>query len=332
YSIPRFPSTTQPVLYRLYVILYTFPMDQQLLNAAQITLSTCLKLQPHETLLIVDDDDSPHAVVEALYQTAKDIQSQVIRITMTPREFNGQELPEAIAQALKSVDVFLGPTSKSFSHTEARRQASKAGVRGATLPGVTEDMFRRLMSADYLQISQQARQLLTQINAAKSCHITAPNGTDVTLEIAHDFEPDDGILDQPGAFGNLPAGEVMGAPTNANGVIIVDIMGDIITQPTRIQVQDNHITKIESNESGQKFQALLDKAAAKDGNRNAFQVAELGIGLNPLAQITGNVLEDEKVINTCHIAFGDNSSYPGGSNQASIHLDGVILQPLINYF
>lgn len=60
----------------------------------------------------------------------------------------------------------------------------------------------------------------------------------------------------------------------------------------------------------------------------AFNVAELGIGTNDRARITGNVLEDEKAIGTAHIAFGDNKSM-GGTVRVASHLDGVILSPTV---
>lgn len=300
-----------------------------LVAAAKITLSTCLGLKPGESLLIVEDDGSPASVVDALYDQAKIIGIEVSRIRIPSRQFHGQELPPVVAVALKSVDAFLGPTSKSFSHTDARREATKHGIRGATLPGVAEDMFVRVMQADYQQIKQHAIQLLAIINPATKIHITAANGTDVTLTKPHPFEPDYGIYDQAGEFGNLPAGEIMGAPANTSGILVFDRMGDVITEPTKIIVENNHIVDIQNNESGARLKTLLHQASLHDNNQNAYYIAELGIGLNSLAQITGNILEDEKVLGTCHIAVGDNTSYTGGVNNSSIHQDGIVINPTI---
>lgn len=305
--------------------------NDKISNAAHITLQTCLGLKPGETLLIVEDENSPHAITQALYAQAKQLGALPIIISVPPRQLDGQELPPVIAAALLNVDVFLGPTSKSFSHTDARRAATKAGVRGATLPGVTEDMFARLMQADYQVIKQQSGILLKKIKAASQIHITSPSGTDLHLEIPFEFEPDHGILDQPGDFGNLPAGEVMGAPANSHGIMVFDRLGDTITEPTRLTVKDNRVVDIQANDSGHRLRSLLDQAVSLDRNQNALYLAEIGIGLNPLAKITGNVLEDEKVLDTCHIALGDNTSYPGGTNHASIHVDGVIIKPKLEF-
>jgi leucyl aminopeptidase (aminopeptidase T) len=40
------------------------------------------------------------------------------------------------------------------------------------------------------------------------------------------------------------------------------------------------------------------------GGGHGRSIAELGIGTKPAAILTGNVLEDEKVIGTMHLAFG----------------------------
>ena len=79
--------------------------------------------------------------------------------------------------------------------------------------------------------------------------------------------------------------------------------------------------------------ALLQEAEGKlpEGQglvyrRNARNIGELGIGLNPAANITGNMLEDEKAFNTCHFAIGENYDNDAPS---LIHLDGVVRNPTI---
>jgi len=52
------------------------------------------------------------------------------------------------------------------------------------------------------------------------------------------------------------------------------------------------------------------------------------VGTNDAAQIIGNILEDEKVMGTIHIAFGNNVSM-GGTVNVPIHLDGIIQSPTV---
>ena len=86
------------------------------------------------------------------------------------------------------------------------------------------------------------------------------------------------------------------------------------------------------------FELLTDNGHVRNQNefkkklwsiKNARKVAELGIGTNPKAILSGNVLEDEKVLGTCHVAVGDNTSYDGGKNKAEVHWDGIVIQPTI---
>ena len=64
------------------------------------------------------------------------------------------------------------------------------------------------------------------------------------------------------------------------------------------------------------------------GGEHGRALAELGIGTNPAAILTGNVLEDEKVIGTIHLAFGTSAGL-GGVNVAGVHIDGVLLRPTV---
>jgi len=62
--------------------------------------------------------------------------------------------------------------------------------------------------------------------------------------------------------------------------------------------------------------------------KEAYNIAELGIGTNDQAIVTGEILEDEKVMGTAHIALGNNISM-GGTCNVGIHVDGVFLNPNI---
>jgi leucyl aminopeptidase (aminopeptidase T) len=57
-------------------------------------------------------------------------------------------------------------------------------------------------------------------------------------------------------------------------------------------------------------------------------IAELGIGTNPNACVTGHILEDEKAIGTAHLAFGTSASF-GGDNVSNVHIDGLVRAPTI---
>jgi len=96
----------------------------------------------------------------------------------------------------------------------------------------------------------------------------------------------------------------------------------ILDSPLEFRVEKRYVTDIKGKHAG-KLNSILDKVGEKARN-----IAEFGIGINPEAKLIGNVLEDEKVGGTVHIALGDNSTF-GGDVIAGIHLDGIIRNPEI---
>jgi leucyl aminopeptidase (aminopeptidase T) len=97
----------------------------------------------------------------------------------------------------------------------------------------------------------------------------------------------------------------------------------MVDEPIRIVVRDGYATEITGGESARRFVALLEPHG-----RDGRTVAEFGIGTNDKAILTGVILEDEKVMGTIHIAFGDNKSM-GGTVRVASHLDGLVRQPTV---
>ena len=86
------------------------------------------------------------------------------------------------------------------------------------------------------------------------------------------------------------------------------------------------ITEAEQRPAILEKEGKLPQGQAAVYKRNARNIGELGIGLNPAATITGNMLEDEKAFHTCHFAIGENYDNDAPS---LIHLDGVVREPTI---
>ena len=95
-----------------------------------------------------------------------------------------------------------------------------------------------------------------------------------------------------------------------------------LEEPIKVYVEKGYVIKIEGGRA-KEFENLLDSAG-----KEARNIAELGIGTNEKARVTGNILEDEKVIGTCHIALGNNAGF-GGKVNVQLHLDGIIRNPTI---
>ena len=299
-----------------------------LLSASVVAIRDCMGAQAGERVLVVTDEPL-RRIGYALRQAALTLGHEVLLVEMLPRATNGEEPPAAVAALMTQVDVVLCPTSKSLTHTDARRAASAAGVRVATLPGVTEDIMVRCMNADYGRIAERTRRICALMAETRTVRVQAPAGTALTMPVAgRQAHASSGLFREKGQWGNLPTGEAYLAPVEgaSNGVLVVDgsMAGvGMTSQPIRIVVKDGYATDITGGPEAGKLAALLEPHG-----RDARTVAEFGVGTNDRATLTGVILEDEKVMGTIHVAFGDNKSM-GGSVRVASHLDGLVLQPTV---
>ena len=303
-------------------------ISTELLSASAIAIRDCMGTQRGERLLIVTDEPL-RSIAYALQQAAKDLDLEVMVVEMLPRRSNGEEPPAMVAEMMTKADVVLCPTSKSLTHTNARRAATAAGARVGTLPGVTEDIMVRCMNADYHRIAERTQRLCALMEKTATIRVTSPAGTDVLMPVAgRRAHASSGLFRARGQWGNLPTGEAYLAPLEelSEGIVVVDgsMAGvGVTSQPIRIVVEKGYATDITGGLEADKLVALL----APHG-RDARNVAEFGIGTNDRATLTGVILEDEKVMGTIHIAFGDNKSMGGNVGVAS-HLDGLVRQPSV---
>lgn len=297
-------------------------------TAAETAITDCLRLGADETLVIVTDDDR-RAIADALYTAAQTVTDDVTLVQYPPGEQHGEEPPAVVADALASGDAFLAPTTKSLSHTRARQQATDAGVRGATLPGITETVFEAGVAADYEAIATESARIYEAVSDAATVRVETPAGTDVTFDVTgRTWQQDTGEISTPGTFSNLPAGEVFISPTSATGTLVVDgtMMphGRLTDRTLRFELADGYVTAVDDDALREQMET-----AAEAVGQAAYNVAELGIGTNTgVTELIGSVLLDEKAAGTVHVAIGDDAGI-GGDTEAPLHLDGIITQPTV---
>ena len=155
--------------------------------------------------------------------------------------------------------------------------------------------------------------------------MSCPKGTDFTLDLTgRSGHSDDGDMRSSGAFGNLPCGEGYVAPLNGQGRLVVASLAGIGLGHGDLTVEDGRLTHATGPE-GEQLLATLRKAGELGTN-----LAELGVGTNEQATLTGIVLEDEKMLGTVHIAFGASMAI-GGTVSVPVHLDSVIVEPTLQH-
>jgi leucyl aminopeptidase (aminopeptidase T) len=270
-------------------------------QAVRAVVRDCLGVSEGEEVLVVCNPATAE-LGERMRAEAGEAGADAVLATIAERASHAAEPPRTVAEAMKAADVVLAPTVQSLSHTASRKAASEAGARIATLPGVTEEMLARVMSADMAELRRRGAAVAKALDDGSEARVTCPNGSDVRVSLeGRTAIPDAGELTATGAFGNLPCGEGFIAPAHTEGRLVIDgsIAGvGLVDSPVELTVEADHLVR----------------AAGEQTNEKAI--------------LTGNVLEDEKILGTCHVAFGASAAI-GGNIQVPVHLDCVVMKPTV---
>ncbi|MFQ5329431.1 MAG: aminopeptidase [Thermodesulfobacteriota bacterium] len=270
-------------------------------------------------------------VVEALEESG--LFSRIADKSITPPLLRRAE--EVIRGVIKGrkrksgVDAVIAMSRFSTSHTRFRGLlCALKGVRYASMPLFERSMFAGPMRGDWKELALRTELLAETIRGSREVIITTPNGTDLRLAIkGRPVLADTGILNSPGAFSNLPAGEVFLAPLEgkAEGRLVLEWAPTRrLVSPVILYVRNGIVTRVAGREPyADELRQTLKK------NRNFRNIAELGIGTNERAERPDNILESEKIMGTIHIALGDNATF-GGKVKTPFHQDFVFFHPTLS--
>ena len=311
--------------------------QDKMFTAALGALEHLFKLTINDNILIVTDTYS--AEIAGAFKNAgveKGCSVSIYKIDNDKRPL--QKIPAELETLLHGKTIVLNiiksfPEEISFRIKWIHKVEENKIIRMGHMPGITEEMMLNSVNVDFVGMKTTAGKLIESLENAVQLHITTDAGTDILLGVAgRKFIGD--IEINPGKMCNIPCGEIYCAPleSEANGVIVFDAsIGDIglLKQPLKVYVKAGRITKFESNDKE------LEKRITEltDVDDEARVIGELGIGVNPGARITGNMLEDEKSLGTSHIAFGNNADFVGGGkNNSKIHRDYLFYRPTIEIY
>ncbi|MBU2535789.1 MAG: hypothetical protein ABIK32_01820 [Chloroflexota bacterium] len=169
------------------------------------------------------------------------------------------------------------------------------------------------------------------VTRAKVARVTTPKGTDLTLGVEgrkaqafHGFA-EKGMLSSPPNI-EVNCGPVEGT---AEGKFVADVALDIlppeygfvlVSEPIEVTVHKGFATEIKGGREAEALKEILE--ATKDPN--VYNIAELGIGMNPKCIPDGRPLMNEGTLGNIHIGIGTNEYFPGGTIRAAAHLDLVM--------
>jgi hypothetical protein len=179
----------------------------------------------------------------------------------------------------------------------------------------TESMIRTY-GIDMQELIAFRGKLIDKVRRAKTIRITSARGTDITVTPR---------------FWKESEGEICTAPIEqqSNGSIVIDgcAYWGPPEKPFPLEIQNGRVTNIASLDEADKQQRYVRNDLTRDNNSNVL--AELGIGINPGANWSEELMESEQARGTCHCGFGRNLQFQGGENNSSYHFDLVIQKPTI---
>ena len=297
-------------------------MNDKLLDVAKKIIDESLEIKSYEKVCLVTDNDND--IVDAFRESLINSEIEYEELMITDKRNPSSSIPEA-REYFDKCDVIIAPTLKSITHSQETTEAKKNNKRGVTLPGITEEIFLKILEADIKKVDGLNQELNGLLKGSKKIRVTTENGTDVFFSVKGRKWVLDNFKKENKDIGNLPSGEVFIAPVedSMNGIIVIDYYEKIKPRDkATLNVKNGKIVKW--NENAEKYIEGL-----KNGGENGLIIGEFGIGTNySHKKFVGNILHDEKIYGSCHIAFGMNTGF-GGKNIANVHQDVILMNPKI---
>jgi leucyl aminopeptidase (aminopeptidase T) len=302
-------------------------------EGALILLRDCLNLGQNENLIIVTDTNLMD-IADFLFNLSSELKAEPVLVRMSPREAPGVEPPIPVSASMKTADAIMMLTSYTLAPTVARAESQAAGARILSLGGYSWDVLAsKPLRTDFLKIKPLVEKIANKISKSSLVNVTTDAGTNFSMRVdgrvTHALH---NICHEPGTMGSPPDVEVYVAPLEdyTSGVVFIDgainlIEFGLIKESVKMEINNGVVIYIEGGEEAKRFSNLLESFQ----DPNMYMIGELGIGLNPNAELVGNPLIDEGVLGTAHIALGLNYTYGGKIRSAKTHIDCVFKDPTI---
>jgi aminopeptidase len=168
--------------------------------------------------------------------------------------------------------------------------------------------------AEWKRISAEHERWIKYLNTKKELHIVS-EGTDIKVNInGRKWINCDGRV-------NFPDGEIFTSPVEdgINGHISFSFPGIYMgkeIEGIKMEIKDGKVVKATAKKGEDLLNSLLEI------DQGASYFGEVAIGTNyGIKKFTRNMLFDEKIGGTIHMAIGDSMPEAGGKNKSLIHWD-----------
>lgn len=329
-------------------------MDPRVVEHAKILVNYSTKVRKGDNVLIQISDHGKDLAVEIYKQAAVlgasplivTIPDEAVRgyYTLTPEEYL-KIFPKHYYALVKASDVIIsirsGETTRHLSNVDPKRISS----RSLTTKKISDERLRKrwcltqyptpafaqeagmslreyeefvysAMLRDWKKETEKMRKLKKIMDNADKLQIIGED-TDLTMSIkGRTARISNGV-------NNLPGGEVFTAPVDnsANGTVFFDLPAVTYGQEVldiRLTFENGKIMGYSTGKNEELLEAMINT------DEGSERLGELGIGTNRgITKFTRNILFDEKIAGTIHLAIGRAYKECGGINESAIHWDMI---------
>ncbi|MDQ2683412.1 MAG: aminopeptidase [Chloroflexota bacterium] len=165
-------------------------------------------------------------------------------------------------------------------------------------------------------LSEEGKRIIEWLKGRKSLHLTGP-GTDLTVDITgRTWENSDGTM-------NFPDGEIFTSPVESGTNGTVTFSYPVVTAGREIEgivltFENGKVVKATATKGEDYLNAVLDT------DEGARFLGEFAIGTNyDIQMFSKNILFDEKIGGTVHMAIGAGYPETGSVNKSAVHWDMI---------
>jgi leucyl aminopeptidase (aminopeptidase T) len=293
--------------------------SNKLYAAAEKAVKQSLKLRPAESFLLVTDEPKLE-IAEALAYWAKKAGAETTTYLMTEALRPIQEPTRLFRELAKRARAIAYMLDARIEEKPFRGYMVSMGMKHSRIcmmPGITRDMMERLVNIDISRMNAFTKRVIRALRDAEDVFIENPAGTRISFSVkGRRWDNDNGDIGHKGKHGNLPAGECYTAPIEETftGRLVISLIDDKLGRGV-MEFERGKLVRW----SGKGIEAIVKNIG---NDKTGKIVGEFGIGTNPGARISPNMLEAEKAFGTVHFAIGD--SYGIGKNSSRHHYDALV--------
>lgn len=325
-------------------------MELVLLEKARVALRDCLRIEPGQSVLVLDDGTLSSRLTTAFVHAAHALDATPLTMTYTSarflslREFglfaaaSFREGVPALAQpllrAILAADaVVILSSDMSIMFDEGFRAVLAEGAKVAWGPYLTEDAFLRLLP----DTGDEARELLettTRVGEVFSGEhdvaVRSDAGTDLQMRVGeYRVNWGTGVYSAGKGYGGLeiwPGGQISTVPVagSANGRLVIDRSINVpefreLLGPVELTVAAGYVTDVQGGAEARRLARFLE---GMDDGGEAYHLTELGVGTNRRCKMAGvaGPTEDTHTWGCVSLALGADV-HLGGETAAGCHVD-----------